>query len=286
LCDELYLGMQALNIAIVDESLEAQESRLLGEYIEQERTPVMTAMFVSAQSQMWVFALYEFLRTWRQRVSDLLTWADKLEQVPEGDRPATITEQRSRVEARARESRDADARWSVFERANDPTFADELRAARDKTERFFREVEAVRMSLAKHEVPRKYGMYAKAPGYGRIDMDTGSILWHVTVGNDEVLAVSRRGLADGARALTESNDRILPAAVRHEIAQLPNEGYGVKRVVAILDDGAEYAGVVVAWSTEVVGAHGHDAIPFDPARVVAVRHDPFPPRADDDDGPF
>ena len=46
------------------------------EYIDIERTPSDTAMFVSAQSQMWIFALYELLRTWRSRTRKLIKWKE------------------------------------------------------------------------------------------------------------------------------------------------------------------------------------------------------------------
>src|SRR5688500_9927863 len=77
LLDEVFLGMQALNIHLVDGYLEQLEAELLQEYIERERTPTESALFVSALSQMWVFATYELLRTWRQRVRDVLRWADR-----------------------------------------------------------------------------------------------------------------------------------------------------------------------------------------------------------------
>ncbi len=32
-------------------------------------------MFLNAQSQMWLFALYELLRTWRERIKDVQKWA-------------------------------------------------------------------------------------------------------------------------------------------------------------------------------------------------------------------
>ena len=65
LCDEPYLGMQVMNLGVVDGFLENQEARLLAEYMETERTPLQIGVFVSALSQMWIFALYELLRTWR-----------------------------------------------------------------------------------------------------------------------------------------------------------------------------------------------------------------------------
>ena len=40
------------------------ESQLLALYIEKERTPGPEALVVSAFSRLWVFGLYELLRTW------------------------------------------------------------------------------------------------------------------------------------------------------------------------------------------------------------------------------
>ena len=77
LCEELYLGMQAMNLGLVDDYLGQLEAELLNEYMEIERTPSASTMFVSALSQMWVFALYEFLRTWRQRAKAILDWANE-----------------------------------------------------------------------------------------------------------------------------------------------------------------------------------------------------------------
>jgi hypothetical protein len=81
LCDH-YLGMQALNLNIVDNFLERQEAQLLAEYMEDERTPFPAVLFVSALSQMWVFALYEFLRTWRERAENILRWAREFQSTP------------------------------------------------------------------------------------------------------------------------------------------------------------------------------------------------------------
>lgn len=55
LFDDMYLGMQAINISVVDQFITEIEYDLLREYIEIEKTPAESALFVSAQSQMWVF---------------------------------------------------------------------------------------------------------------------------------------------------------------------------------------------------------------------------------------
>jgi len=46
--DELFLGMQALNVDPVDEYLQEQEAQLLREYVETKRRPIPAALFVSA----------------------------------------------------------------------------------------------------------------------------------------------------------------------------------------------------------------------------------------------
>lgn len=65
--DDVYLGMQAMNIGVMDSIATDFEYQLLREYFEIEKTPLETAMAVSALSQMWVYGLYEVLRMWRDR---------------------------------------------------------------------------------------------------------------------------------------------------------------------------------------------------------------------------
>jgi hypothetical protein len=67
--------MQAHNLALVDEFIMKIEDNVLAELLENERTPI-DAFFLSAQSQMWIFAVYELLRTWKERVSNIKKWAE------------------------------------------------------------------------------------------------------------------------------------------------------------------------------------------------------------------
>lgn len=275
LLDEVFLGMQAMNVHVVDAYLEQLEAELLQEYIERERTPFESAMFVSALSQMWVFAIYELLRTWRQRLREVLRWAERLSDLGDDEREAAVAAKREEIERRASEARDADVRWQVFERAEDPEFVEALRSALNRTELAFRAVEAVRMTLAKHEVPRQDGVYAGAAGYGRIDMENGSIYWQLDLGRDEVAVFSRRALADALRRVSRPNDRILPVPIQERVAAMEGrQSYGINRVAVSLDNGNEQEGVRVAWATEVVGVDGHEGIPFEVARIVDVRPDP------------
>jgi hypothetical protein len=70
--DDLYLRMQAFNLSIVDQFLMGLEYDTLQKLNEQESTPMPEATFLSAISQMWIFAAYELLRTWRQRAREVL----------------------------------------------------------------------------------------------------------------------------------------------------------------------------------------------------------------------
>lgn len=78
-------------------------------------------------------------------------------------------------------------------------FRREVDQAAQRVEPVFRRIEALRMNLAKHEVPKKKGERAMAPGYGRIDYGDGSISWMVDLGENNVDVVSRRSIANQLR---------------------------------------------------------------------------------------
>jgi hypothetical protein len=237
---------------------------------------------VSALSQMWVFALYELLRTWRQRATEVMRWGEELRAVAEGERRARVEAKRQEIDQRSSEALELGSRWQPYEEATNPAFLTELRYAMDKAHGLFKAAEAVRVSLAKHEVVGEHGLFARAPGYGRIHMGTGSIYWPIALGRGEDTIISRRDLADGTRALIRPNDRILPVEIQQQVSQFKNDGPGVKRITATLDDGTEFDGVVVAWNREIMSVQGHNSPPFDAARVVAVVSAPHPEdRADD-----
>jgi|SRR3990167_3891350 len=273
LFEDLFLRMQALNLEVVDYFLRDSEAGLLREYMEIERTPLDTAVFVSALSQLWIFGLYELLRTWRQRARRVVAFAEELQRLSVEEREKRIAAEKASIENASGWNEWASIHWASFEKAaRDPTYAESIRTAVDRTERLFRRIEALRVSLAKHEVPRSKGSFAMAPGYGRIDMTTGSIYWQIVLQGKEVDLVSRQAVSDMCLELAEKQPlSILPLAVQHKVAGLPECSYGVKRVTLILADGTEYADVFVAWLKEVIFVRGHPSIPFDVTQVVDVR---------------
>jgi hypothetical protein len=66
--------MQAVNLDIVAQFLTDLEYKVLRELNQEERTPP-NAFFLNAQSQMWIFAVYELIRTWEERARDIIKWA-------------------------------------------------------------------------------------------------------------------------------------------------------------------------------------------------------------------
>ena len=168
--------------------------------------------------------------------------------------------------------------WPAYERAaNERLFGERLRKAVDRTERLFRRIEALRVSLAKHELPGVTGSFAMAPGYGRIDMGDGSIYWQLVLRGNEIDMVSRRRIADDCLRLGSNNHAVIlteQAQEKLKLKNIPDFSYGVKRIVIILDDSTEYPGVYVAWRKEILRVTGHDVIPFDAKRIVDVRNDP------------
>lgn len=185
--EDLFLSMQGQNVMLVDFYLRDLERGLMRRYIEIEKTPFPETLIVSALSQMWVFALYELLRTWRQRVRDLKQEARKPPQPPTQETPL------SEVALMFRNDQ--------LERVrNDAAFVTEIDEAYARIEPLFRRIEALRMNLAKHEVPKMKGVPAMAPGYGRIDLMSGSIQWQVDLGENVVDLISRRDIADYLRA--------------------------------------------------------------------------------------
>lgn len=202
LFQHLYLNMQAQNIALTDIDLRQMEVALLHEYMESERTPTMSALRVSAWSQMWVFAFYELLRTWRQRAREVKGYVDDLRN--SADPEKFKAEFRGRFKKNSKLSRTAD----VFDRrmfedaeASPADTFGEIGRAIEIVEPLFKKLEAVRMTLAKHEVPKAHGMLASAPGYGRIDMSNGSIYWMIDYKDGTSQIISRQGLAEEFESL-------------------------------------------------------------------------------------
>jgi hypothetical protein len=198
--DDVYLGMQAQNIAIIDMTmLRPLEEMALDEFFsDADHVSGPTLSKLSALSQMWVFALYEFLRTWRQRARTLIRFEDELaKRTTDKERAACMKEITDGVTAKARLVKFAPVFYlDHVAKVGDKEFINAIRRYKENTEPLFREVEAIRMPLAKHEVAGKEKLFAEAPGFGGVNKLTGSMYWQIVLSENEVTIIERRTLAD------------------------------------------------------------------------------------------
>lgn len=283
LFDDLFLRMQAFNLGLVDEYLSELESKLTRELIDTERTPPST-IFVTALAQLWVFGVYEILRTWRHRSNSILAFAAKV-------KGSTLAERRRLIEDKKRELQSsvghlsADMRWAHYQKAvRDQRFRKRLACSVDRFEFTFRRIEALRVALAKHEMPDDAGgrgIPAMNPGYARIDTVSASIQWQTSLretpsGHMEVDVLTRKGIAEDCIKLARArNYPILPRKVQVKLQnRAPKDAWnswGVHKVDVTLEDGTEYRDVFVGWYKEVLGVGGQHGIPFDPEDIVDIR---------------
>ena len=215
---DLYMRMQANNIGLIDRWLMDVERDVLQRLIKEDRTPIDDAVFLNAQSQMWLFATYELLRTWRQRVQDVKKLVEngglalKIESL-EADKGYINFGKQMRA-AQLRELQD------------NPQIVDDITAALKRLHIPYTQLEVVRVSLAKHEVRKKPKMPVSAPGYARIDRWTGSLSYEMGGGRVILGYITRRDISDSLRDLDHTappptDDEI--AAFDEHISQLGDE---------------------------------------------------------------
>ncbi|TPA31617.1 hypothetical protein DIJ61_04445 [Burkholderia pseudomallei] len=196
--DDMYLRSQAQNLNLVDQFLMPLEYKVLRELFETDSTPAST-YFLLAQSQMWIFAAYELLRTWRQRASEIVKWhangglEHKLSALKERDKTGSHFGLRIRIE-------------NIERVLNDDAIVAELNRQLRHTYIAFTRLEWVRVSLAKHEVSGSPKQAALMPGYGRINNWCGSLDFELENGKYSMGYISRRDVADSIRQLNFTAD--------------------------------------------------------------------------------
>lgn len=193
------LRQQAFNLGLVDSFIMQLETQLLRKYLDEE-SYIREAAFVNALSQMWIFAAYELMRTWRQRTKELVKLAEN------GGLKARLEHLRKNTgyihpgrEIRARQ---------IEQVLADPTLVDHLRVDLRRIHMPYARMEALRISIAKHEV-RKSLHPAHMPVYGRINMSCGSLDYEISNAAVSLSTMNRRDIADDIRfipQLTEPTD--------------------------------------------------------------------------------
>lgn len=191
--DDPYLRMQAFNLALMDQAATNLEYDVLRKLDQEEATPIPEAAFLSALSQMWIFAAYELMRTWRQRARNIIKWSES------GGLTLKLAQYEKQTGYRhfGRQFRAMQIKRVLA----DPSIVDEIRKDLRLIHMLFGQMEAVRVSLAKHEVKGRKNSVALMPGYGRINRWCGSLDFELENGVYSIGTISRRDIADAIRAL-------------------------------------------------------------------------------------
>jgi hypothetical protein len=193
-----FLSMQANNLGLIDRWLIEIEAQVRDRLHAEERTPIDDAMFLNAQTQMWIFAAYELLRNWRQRAKDTFKLVtNRGLQLKIDSLERDLGYQHFNRQVRAAQLREV---------MNEPGLATKLEPDLRRTHILFSRLEALRVSMAKHEVIGKPKLIALAPGYARIDDTTGSLRYEISVGRNILDVVSRRDIADSIRAIDHDGE--------------------------------------------------------------------------------
>ena len=79
----------------------------------------------------------------------------------------------------------------------DPGQLASVRSALERVRTLFERLENLRVTLAKHEIPKKNGVPTLAPGYARQDMTDGSLIWPVYLADKSMDLVSRTAIVQG-----------------------------------------------------------------------------------------
>lgn len=192
------LQMQAFNLSVIDEFATKLEYKLVAKLFAQESTPLPEASFLLAQSQMWIFAAYELMRTWRQNAKNVIKWSDN-----GGLKPKIEAFEKSVGYEHLGRKRRAKQLKRVLE---DPTIVDRIKSDLRLTHIPFARLEAIRVSIAKHEVRGKNNSVALMPGYGRINQWCGSLDFELENGAYSMGYISRRDIADSIRGLATADE--------------------------------------------------------------------------------
>lgn len=199
--DDVFLGLQAQNLARVEMSVLREWERKVLDEQRSDPGNYQGPRFreLLALSQMWVFGVYELLRTWRERARELLKFEEKLKSLAtRGERDAYLKKLVDEANERARHIEIGAVDYPEhIAKVGDAAFMQSIKDYEEKTKDLWLELSAVRMPAAKHQLPGKDKLPAQTPGLGLPSPYTGSIHWKVLVGKErEQREIGRRELAD------------------------------------------------------------------------------------------
>ncbi|MDB5410273.1 MAG: hypothetical protein JWL84_5185 [Rhodospirillales bacterium] len=196
--DDPYLRIQAFNLSLVDQFIMRIERQLRQRRFDEEKLPFTEIGFLSAQTQMWIFASYEILRTWRERAKDVVKLARNGGLALKAD----ALDKKLPYFHPGREARASELRRIIEE----PSLIDGITLDIRRTHILFSQLEHVRIALAKHEVSGKKKLVAYAPGLASFNRWNGSLEYEISREGAIMGTLNRRDIADSLRALSDGND--------------------------------------------------------------------------------
>jgi hypothetical protein len=194
-----YLRMQALNLSVVDQFIMQLEYDTLRKLQKDDSTPLPEAVFLSAQSQMWIFAIYELLRTWRARSKKICKLFES------GGLKLKIEALEKNRSGYLDVGREIQIR-QLHQIRSDTTLIDRINSDLRITEIPFVRLEHIRVALAKHEFRGREASIAHTPGYGRINNWCGSLDYEIGTDGAIIDVVNRRDIAEGLRAIADRSN--------------------------------------------------------------------------------
>jgi hypothetical protein len=191
--DDAFLRSQLFSLNYVDQFITRLEYENLQTWFRDDRVGLEDTVLLSAQSQMWIFAIYELLRTWNQRIRTIRVETEK-------------NELKSALEM-LRQPLDfthhgREMRILQYERAlSMPDLAERIDSDLRRIRIPFLNIEYIRIALAKHEVAKRPNSIAFDPGYGRFNKYCGSLDYALESGRATFGYLSRRDIADMLRGI-------------------------------------------------------------------------------------
>ncbi|OPB02764.1 hypothetical protein BFW91_26385 [Pseudomonas fluorescens] len=192
---DMNLVNQAINLTIVDEFVMGLEYDYLRADFNETSTS-FDSIFLAAQSQMWIFSVYEVIRTWIQKAKCYLHTAKNsgLNQKLE-----SLKRDRGYVNYTALQKAD-----EVQALIDDPGLLKALEDDLARTNFLFIRLETLRVALAKHEVRKRPKAMMVGCTVGHMNSECGSLEYQMNSGLMIQGNISRRDIADGIRAIPGS----------------------------------------------------------------------------------
>jgi hypothetical protein len=149
----------------------------------------------------------KFCALGKQRISEVIGYGEQLGVLRARSREeaeAFIYRKREELKTRLPEG-DQSILDAFHEIEADERFLAKIRDIKERMMPVFRRLETLRMTLAKHEVP-KTNLRTWAPGYARIDSFSDTLLWFVTDKRGSTEPISRQSIIDGLREAFSISD--------------------------------------------------------------------------------